>query len=185
MIYKSLGTIYPHLIGYYAGSDGNIYSRRKIGNNQNTGLRFQDEYKLLKGRITTSGGSKRYQVNLPKPNEEKGTKNYLTSTLICEAFNGKAPQKTECSHKDGNSLNNNPSNLIWEDHQTNCKRRLEQGTQTHGEKHGQSTLTTNQVNKIRQLYATGEYTYQALGETYDTTSSTIGRIVTRKTWIHI
>lgn len=56
--------------------------------------------------------------------------------LVCEAFNGPAPERTEVSHLDGDSLNNVADNLAWETHEENMQRTREHGTnfwanQTH------------------------------------------------------
>lgn len=41
-------------------------------------------------------------------------KTYKVHRLICEAFNGPAPDGCDvCMHKDENAANNRPSNLVW------------------------------------------------------------------------
>jgi DNA-binding XRE family transcriptional regulator len=46
-------------------------------------------------------------------------------------------------------------------------------------------LTTNDVRKIRELYATGDYTQTRLGHMFDVAHTTIGLIVNGKTWNQI
>jgi hypothetical protein len=44
----------------------------------------------------------------------KGYKTQKVARLICEAFHGKPPfERAVCMHKDENSRNNNPVNLMW------------------------------------------------------------------------
>lgn len=40
-------------------------------------------------------------------------KTYRVARLVCEAFNGPAPEGMNCLHKDENSQNNRPTNLEW------------------------------------------------------------------------
>ena len=55
----------------------------------------------------------------------------------------------------------------------------------HGEKHSCAKLTEKQVIEIRSLYIDQKLSHKKLGEIYNVSSSTIGRIITRKRWTHI
>ena len=60
-----------------------------------------------------------------------------------------------------------------------------QGTRNKGEKHPQAKLTENDVRTIRNLYAQGGVTYEALGKQFGVTGSAIYHAVKRVTWKHI
>jgi len=51
-----------------------------------------------------------------------------------------------------------------------------------GERHPQAKLVRAQVDEIRRLYATGEWTYKALGEMFGVSHAAIGYIVRGKHW---
>jgi len=49
-------------------------------------------------------------------------KTYKVATLIAETFLGNKPEGFDVSHKDENSLNNKPSNLLYETRKVNLNR---------------------------------------------------------------
>lgn len=51
-----------------------------------------------------------------------------------------------------------------------------------GEQHPQTTLTWKQVRELRALYATGDYTFAALGLKFGVTNVTARNIVKHRTW---
>ena len=52
-------------------------------------------------------------------------------------------------------------------------------------RHGVSALTTNQVQDIRQRYATGGITQEQLGKEYGCGAWTISKIIHRRRWNHV
>lgn len=58
----------------------------------------------------------------------------------------------------------------------NCER------QAKGENNGSSKLTQEEVNEIRNLYNTGEYSYEMLAAMFGLAKSTISLIIENKTW---
>ena len=54
-----------------------------------------------------------------------------------------------------------------------------------GTNHWRSRLKDEQVLEIRQLYATGSWTYQELAKKYGVSYTCVRYIVVRKTWQHI
>ena len=54
-----------------------------------------------------------------------------------------------------------------------------------GEDNPGAKITAETVVKIRQMYATGKYTQQALGKKFGLTQWPISAIVRRQTWAHI
>lgn len=65
-------------------------------------------------------------------------KTYKVARLVCEAFNGPAPDDAPiCMHKDENSANNRPSNLQWgtQKENLNAPRFIEYRRLKKGEEH--------------------------------------------------
>jgi hypothetical protein len=58
-------------------------------------------------------------------------------------------------------------------------------TQSHGEAHSKSKLTAEQVIRIRELFATGEFTQTKLGEMFGVTVGSISDIVRNQVWKHL
>lgn len=53
-----------------------------------------------------------------------------------------------------------------------------------GELHHKARLTAQEVTELRELYATGEWSYMRLAEriNYRVDESTIGSVIRRETW---
>jgi len=75
---------------------------------------------------------------------------------VAFAFIGKRPDKFQVSHLDGNTDNNDASNLAYESVLQNITRKREHGTQTHGESHGTSKLKLDDVHAIRRMRESGK-----------------------------
>ena len=105
--------------------------------------------------------------------------------LVCAAFHGEPQPGHCCNHKDGNRLNNHPSNLEWMTlSQNECHAIAYLGKSNAGERNGQSKLTEEQVLEMRKLRDKG-YTHQRLGNLFGVGRKTAGDIVNRKRWRHI
>ena len=68
--------------------------------------------------------------------------------LVLTSFVGECPEGKECSHIDGNHLNNRPKNLIWETRKQNFARKKEHGTYLHGETGHDAKFTNQQAKDI-------------------------------------
>jgi predicted XRE-type DNA-binding protein len=76
----------------------------------------------------------------------------------------------------------NPRHLNWGTHAENRADRKRDGTETKGEKNGQSKLDAAEVAEIRTAYATGRYRQRELAEQYGVDRSQISYIVNGKCW---
>jgi hypothetical protein len=82
----------------------------------------------------------------------------------------------------------NPDHLSLGTHLENMQQRVMRGryrSQSHGENHVKSRLTAEQVIRIRELFATGEFTQTKLGEMFNVTVGSISDIVRNRVWKHL
>lgn len=76
--------------------------------------------------------------------------------LVCTAFHGPAPfPAAQVRHGDGDKLNNRADNLSWGTAKQNGEDRVKHGHAARGVRHGQSKLTHERAQKIRELYVAG------------------------------
>ena len=88
------------------------------------------------------------------------------------------------NHKDGNKDNNHVSNLEWSSHSDNLKhayRVLDREPST-GPKRGLRNITFQDAEDIRELYASGSWSYNALGRQYGLYAPSIKSIILGKTY---
>jgi hypothetical protein len=76
----------------------------------------------------------------------------------------------------------NPKHLYWGDNFTNARDKNTDGTDANGEKSVLSKITKKQVLEIREKYAKGGISQQALGAEYGVNQTTISCIVLKKRW---
>lgn len=106
--------------------------------------------------------------------------------LVCEAFHGPKPPKTECCHKDDNPLNNRADNLVWDTRHRNIADRRRNGIQPLGERCYQAKLTEDKVRDIRRRFEAGGVTLLQLAQEYGVTFQTIHDVAVRwKTWKYV
>lgn len=96
----------------------------------------------------------------------------------------------EVNHKNGNKLDNRIINLEVVSPAENKEHQILNGLfATHinakGSKHHNTKLKEEDVIRIRDMYATGDYTQKQLSAIFDTHISGISRIVKRVNWKHI
>jgi hypothetical protein len=113
---------------------------------------------------------------------ESGPRMFSLHRLILEAFVGPPPDGMQACHIDGNKTNNMPSNLRWDTCKANIEDKKRHGTYHSGERSVKAKLTNQQVMEIRLRYSTGEWLQRDLAKEYGVAKSTIGAILTRKTF---
>lgn len=98
--------------------------------------------------------------------------------LVAEAFIGPCPEGHEVNHRDFIRSNNWCGNLEYLTHKKNREYSRRAGR-------CRKKLTEQKVLKIRELFATGQYSQRELARRFGVTEQPIGFIVNRKTWTHI
>jgi hypothetical protein len=111
--------------------------------------------------------------------------NEAACRLVLEAFVGPPPfDGAQACHNDGGKTNDHYRNLRWDGFQGNAADRKKHGTETLGEKNGQSKLTASEVKEIRDLWSIG-LTNGILSDKFNVAKSVISDIVNRKAWTHV
>lgn len=103
-------------------------------------------------------------------------KNYRVHRLVLAAFVGPCPEGKECSHKDGNKLNNHVSNLEWATRLENARMRQVHGTQY-------CKLSKAKVEYIRKNF--DKFGAKQLAKRLGVSKSTINLAVNGTTWGHV
>jgi len=102
-------------------------------------------------------------------------------TLVAEAFLGLRPPSGEVNHLSGDKSDNRPENLEWTTRQGNVDHaKLVLGTGP-----GNRKLKEKDIPRIRNLYATGQYSQTDLGNLYGVGYTAIAGVVYGQTWQHI
>jgi hypothetical protein len=96
--------------------------------------------------------------------------------LVAETFISNPGNYPIVNHIDGDKGNNHISNLEWVTSQQNAQHALKHNLTST------TKLSKQEVLKIRELYASGEYTHRELANKFNVTPSNVGRIVRRDTW---
>jgi len=141
MIFKELSD-YP---GYFACSDGWVYSSWRQTKDSSY-IDYSVKHKLKPGLR----GKKKYYLICPKNIDGKPTTKDIHS-LIASAFLGPKPEGMTVSHKDGNSKNNKPENLVYETYSDNHKRKIEHGTYDGGTKNSRAIFSLEDLQTMLSL----------------------------------
>jgi hypothetical protein len=157
----TVDVIYPRVHlgwGYYIETSGKVWSDRSN--------------KYLKAGIGTNGRplvriftGDRYQTK------------YI-HVLVCTAFKGPRPENCVVSHLDGNALNNDWENLVWETQLENIARKNTHGTHDRGTNNSRASMTDSDVRELRKDYAEGAYaSHTEAAKYYRVSRTTISRIL--------
>lgn len=79
----------------------------------------------------------------------------------------------------------NPEHLFLGTNADNIRDKVMKGRTPRGVGHWKAKLTEDQVLSIRNLYASGNYTYKVLAEQFGVTLTVIFFICKRRAWKHI
>lgn len=106
-----------------------------------------------------------------------------------ECFKGRKLGRKHILHRCDNPVCFRPKHLRAGTNLDNVRDAIGKGryryTWEKGEGNPLATLTDKKVRKIRKLYATGEFSQEALAYRFGVTQMNISCIVRRKTWQHV
>lgn len=104
-----------------------------------------------------------------------GKHHYQLHRLVAEAWIPNPENKPQVNHINGNKKKNSVDNLEWV---TNQENRI------HAVKNNLSSakLSYEQTKEIKDLYKTGNYTYNDLAKIYNVSYSNIGYIIRNDSW---
>lgn len=101
--------------------------------------------------------------------------------LVCEVYHGVRPKGLVLRHKDGDSLNDDQSNVTWGTQAENMADAVRHGTTTRGRKNEHAVLNLMQVREIKKRMARGQ-TVPMLAKHYRVSRATIYDIKAGRTW---
>ena len=156
--------------GYYAGSDGMIYSSMSRG----PGARpFGKKRFPMKPYRAKNGGYAMFGLY----RDGKRSCALRACRLICAAFHGPCPANRECSHLNGDATDDRPSNLRWETPLENMARRVEHGTTLRGERNPCAHLSNREAARVRAAYKRGVTTQAEIGARFGVSRGVVCGIV--------
>ena len=140
--------------------------------------------KILNRRISPSGY---YRVNMRK---NGGRKCHLVHRLVPEAFIPNPGTKPFINHIDGDKLNSVVENLEWVTPKENVDHAISVGLMKEippcslqGESNPRHKITRKMAEKIRELYASGNYTLKQIADMYCVDKCTVWDIKENRTWM--
>jgi hypothetical protein len=131
--------------GYYASSDGYVWSLRSPGSPWGRDVRERAEPKRLKGTSRANGG---YLV-VTLRSEDARSHSKIVHVLVKEAFDGPTPEGHVVRHYDGDPTNNDLTNLVFGTHADNEADKKRHDRHMRGERHHKARLTEADVIRIR------------------------------------
>lgn len=162
----------PDLWGYALDTDGNVWSCRSYSG------RLASFWKKLNPSKTFGYITATFQVG-------QGTKaSFRVHRLMAEVFLGGKHDEMNALHADGRRDNNHIVNIRWGTQKENYEDSVKHGTYCHGETHGLSLLTDQQVREIYHLLNAG-VPRSELASRFGVSRSTISIIAVGKGWVHV
>lgn len=145
----------PDYLDYEASNQGTIrnYSTKKILNIHTTSMGYRT-------------------VNVKNSSTGKW-KNQRIYRLVGYAFLGPKPDGMGIRHLNGNSLDDNLTNLEYGTQEVNMQDKMEHGTSMRGEKHPNCKLNCKDLRKLFKLRESGKFSQRALGKIFGVTQSHI------------
>ena len=109
----------------------------------------------------------------------------LVHQLVASAFIGSCPDGMEVNHKDGDKSNNSYTNLEYVTASENCLHAHRTGLRNarKGSLSPKAVLNESCVREIISL--SGKKTLREIAEKYNVDPTTIGCILSGKTWSHV
>lgn len=162
--------------GYMVGTDGSIWSCRKIGAKPGLG----DKWRRLKPWRGTATSYPYLKVNLCQDGKVCTREIHR---IVLETFVGPRPDgMVACHSPDREKTNCNLDNLRWDTRLDNFLDAVTDNTASVGEKMPTAKLKNEWIPIIRKRYASGEVTQSQLGREYGVSRRVIGFVVNYRTY---
>ncbi len=144
------GVEYRHCVGwlgYCVGNNGSTWTCRRPGRGAGKFGDWRQLKQSLAGR-----GKGHWRVRLCR-----GGKSFYryVHVLVLEAFVGPCPDGLQGCHNDGNRDSNGCANLRWGTQASNSQDALNHGQKPQGERHHWSTVSEDQVARLKRLLLRG------------------------------
>jgi hypothetical protein len=183
----------PGFPGYEVSDQGRVRSYWKKEGGRHSGTKWSEAVKPKWCITATPQRTLKPTLRLGYPtvtlaNDERHSPIGI-HRLILFAFVGPCPPGQECRHKDGIPAHCFLDNLHWGTRSDNTYDKFKHGytcrpPKYEGENHPMAKLTSDQVLKIRELYAHG-YRLCELGRMFKVCPQTIKSIIIGKIWNHL
>lgn len=163
----------PGFPGYFAGSDGTIWS----SHNNRWGI-------ATAKKQLRPGTNNKYGRKIVVLKDAHGAhRSRHVHRLILEAFIGPCPEGMEACHKNNDAGDNRLANLRWDTRDANCLDMSAHGMKK-GSLHHAAKLTEDDVRAIRARHAAGE-TQQAIADTLSIQREGVGKVIRGERWSHV
>ena len=160
-----------------------LYDVSNMGNvrswNNMRGGRKKKNPKVLKLPIGNHGYP---VVKLYDGGGRSTSEDWLVHRLVLEAFVGECHEHMECCHGNGIRKDARLENLRWGTRAENKHDSVLHGTAC-GQR-GKSLLTTEMVQRIRDMYKTGQYAQHEIASVFGIGQDHVCRIVNYKARVH-
>jgi hypothetical protein len=131
-----------------------------------------------KTRVTPQGY---HQIVLTRDNKQTAM---MVHRVVAQEFIGMS-DKPQVNHKDGNTSNNNVTNLEWVTGKQNIAHAIETGLfDPVGDANGNATLTETNVHWIKYLLGQGAIASR-LANVFGVKPAAISKIKLGRTWSHV
>jgi hypothetical protein len=164
---------------YEVSSLGRVRSLSQVIESTRAGKPFRRKHagKVLAPRVNRWGYQ---QIHLGG-----GTKTPSVHSLVATAFHGPKPTpQHQVNHINGVKTDNRADNLEWLSNSENMAHAFRTGLGRHGERAGNTRLTSAQVIELRTRRSSGE-TLSALASEYEMSVSGVHAIAHGKNWKHL
>lgn len=151
---------------------GEYYQVSNLGN-----IRSIDRFinnRIIKGQPIKTSLDRYGYVKVRFRNRGK-VKNHSVHVLVGLAFIPNPTNKPQINHKDGNKQNNHVDNLEWCTGEENQQHAFKTGLNyNHNRK-----MSDKDINKAKELYNNGNYTYSKLAKIFNVSISTMYRNINK------
>ena len=152
--------------GYYVDKYGNVFS-----------FKNKEKIDLNKVPLILKGGlcSNKHYLSVNLANNKKCKKKMIHS-LIAETFLKKENESFAVCHNDGNSLNNELTNLRWDSYSANNLDRYKHGTDDMGVHNSRSIMKEEEIIEIKKLLRNPELTQEQIAKKFNVNRIFIAKI---------